>query len=170
MLAEIYWITDSLAMMPRPRGNDWLEDEIISYKNYGIDIVVSLLKRSEIYELEIEKEEIWCSEKGIIFLNFPIVDRQVPESFEETLKFVEKLKSLIEESKKIAIHCRQGIGRSSLIASSILVLQGFSVKNAFEKIVKARGCEVPDTKEQIDWVKLFAQKVANQNNHVLQDF
>jgi hypothetical protein len=62
MLAEIYWITDSLAIMPRPRGNDWLEDEIISYRNYGVDIVVSLLESSEIYELEIEKEEFWCKE------------------------------------------------------------------------------------------------------------
>jgi hypothetical protein len=38
-------------------------------------------------------------------------------------------------------------------------LQGFSVAEAFEKIIKARGCAVPDTKEQVDWVKFFAQKI-----------
>lgn len=69
MLAEIYWSTDFLATMPRPRGNDWLEDEIVSYKKSGVDVVVSLLERSEIYELEIEKEEFWCSGEGIIFLS-----------------------------------------------------------------------------------------------------
>lgn len=159
MLAEIYWITDFLAIMPRPRGNDWLEDEIISYKNYGVDVVVSLLETSEIDELEIEREEFWCQDKEILFLNFPIVDRQTPKSFEAASAFVKKLQQLIEEGKKIAIHCRQGIGRSSLIASSILVLQGFSVEEAFKKIREARGCQVPDTREQIDWVKNFAQKV-----------
>lgn len=162
MLAEIYWITDSLATMPRPRGNDWLEDEIVSYKKSGVDVVVSLLERSEINELEIEKEEFWCSEKGIIFLSYPIGDRQTPKSHTETLEFVRKLQNFIKEGKKIAIHCRQGIGRASSIAVCLLVLQRYSVENAFEKIIEARGCQVPDTQEQIDWVKLFAQKI-NEN-------
>ena len=154
MLAEIYWITDYLATMPRPRGNDWLEDEIISYKKSGVDIVVSLLEQDEIYELEIEK--------GIIFLNYPIGDRQTPKSFTETLEFVRKLQNFITQGKKVAIHCRQGIGRASLIAVSVLVLQGYLVENAFEKIIEFRGCQVPDTQEQIDWVKSFAQKI-NEN-------
>lgn len=162
MLAEIYWITDSLATMPRPRGNDWLEDEIISYKKSGVDVVVSLLERSEIYELEIESEEFWCNEKGMIFLNYPIGDRQTPKSFTETSEFVRKLQNFITQGKKIAIHCRQGIGRASLIAVGVLVLQGYSVENAFEKITESRGCKVPDTQEQIDWVKSFAQKI-NEN-------
>ena len=162
MLAEIYWITDFLATMPRPIGNDWLEDEIVSYKKSGVDVVVSLLERSEIYELEIEKEEFWCCEKGIIFLSYPIGDRQTPKSFTETLEFVRKLQNLVNEGKKIAIHCRQGIGRASSIAVCLLVLQGYSVENAFEKITEARACQVPDTQEQIDWVKSFAQKI-NEN-------
>ena len=145
--------------MPRPRGNDWLEDEIISFKNFGVDVVVSLLEQSEIYELEIEGEEFRCNEKGIIFLNFPIADRQTPESFEEALAFAKSLQQFIKGNKKIAIHCRQGIGRSSLIAASILVLQGFSAEDAFKKIVVGRGCQVPDTEEQINWVKEFEQKI-----------
>lgn len=91
MLAEIYPITESLAIMPRPRGNDWLEDEILSYKNSGVDVVVSLLEQSEIYELEIEREEFFCNESEIIFLSFSIADRQTPESFEDILKLVKKL-------------------------------------------------------------------------------
>lgn len=162
MLAKVYWITDFLATMPRPRGNDWLEDEITSYKKSGVDVVVSLLEQSEIYELEIESEEFWCNEKGITFLSYPIGDRQTPKSFTETLEFVRKLQNFIIKGKKIAIHCRQGIGRASLIAVSLLVLQGYSVENAFGKITEARGCQVPDTQEQIDWVKSFTQKI-NEN-------
>ncbi|MDQ3321071.1 MAG: dual specificity protein phosphatase family protein [Acidobacteriota bacterium] len=161
MRAEIYWITDFLAIMPRPRGNDWLEDEIISYKNFGVDILVSLLEQNENYELEIEREEFWCNKNGVIFLNFPITDRQTPKSFEKALEFIKELLKFIKANKKVAIHCRQGIGRSSLIASSILVLQGYSVEDAFQKVINARNCEVPDTKEQIDWVKEFAQKIKN---------
>ena len=162
MLAKLYWITDFLATMPRPRGNDWIEDEILSYKKSGVGVVVSLLEQNEIYELEIEKEEFWCLENEIVFLNFPIGDRQTPKSFTETLEFVKKLQNFIAEGKKAAIHCRQGIGRASLIAACLLVLRGISVESAFEKITESRRCEVPDTQEQINWVKSFAQKI-NEN-------
>lgn len=159
MRAEIFWITDFLATMPRPRGNDWLEDEIISYKNYAVDVVVSLLEADEISELEIEKEQFYCEANGVIFLNFPIGDRQIPKSFEEVYNFAKKLTDFIDEGKKIAIHCRQGIGRASLMAACVLILRGFSVEQSFKIIIEKRGCEVPDTKEQLDWVSTFAEKV-----------
>src|ERR1700759_4273589 len=100
--------------MPRPRGNEWLEDEIISLKNFGVGVIVSLLESGEITELELDKERIYCERNEIVFLNFPIIDRYVPASFEETLSLAGKLKDFIDKKKKVAVHCRQGIGRSSL--------------------------------------------------------
>ena len=158
MIAEIFWITDFLATMPRPRGNDWLEDEIRSYKNFGVNVIVSLLESDEIIELELEKERKFCQEYEIEFLSFPIRDYQTPESFEDTLDFVKKLNDFILKGKKIAIHCRQGIGRSSLIAACLLLLQGVDLIQVFELISVKRNRKIPDTQEQIDWVKQFAQK------------
>lgn len=158
MIAEIFWITDSLATMPHPRGNDWLEDEIISFKNFGVDVIVSLLEPNEIIELELEKERSFCRQYEIEFLNFPVSDFQTPESSEETFSFVKKLNNFILEKKKVGIHCRQGIGRSSIIAACILILQGINIENAFALISEKRQCKVPDTQAQIDWVKNFAQK------------
>ena len=158
MRAEIFGINDFLAIMPRPRGNEGLEDEIISLKSFGVKAIVSLLEPGEIIELELDMEPVFCERNEIIFLNFPIADRQVPASFEETLTLVKKLSDFIDAGKKVAIHCRQGVGRSSLIAACVLVFQGASSKNVFERIAKARSCQVPDTNEQIDWVALFANK------------
>ncbi len=158
MIAEIFWITDFLATMPRPRGNDWLEDEIKSYKNFGVDVIVSLLERDEIIELELEKERNFCQEYEIEFLNFPIGDYQTPKSFEDTFNFVKKLNDFILSGKKVAIHCRQGIGRSSLIAACLLLLQSIDFTQVFELISEKRNRKIPDTQEQIDWVKQFAQK------------
>ena len=67
MRAEIFWINEFIATMPRPRGNDWLEDEIISYKTFGVDVIVSLLETEEIIELELEKERILCEKYEIEF-------------------------------------------------------------------------------------------------------
>jgi len=44
--------------MARPRGNEWLEDEILSLKRQDVQVIVSLLERNEVYELGLEKENI----------------------------------------------------------------------------------------------------------------
>jgi protein-tyrosine phosphatase len=159
MRAEIFWINNSLAVMPRPRGNDWLEDEIISYKHFGVDVIVSLLENHETIELELESEQIFCEKHEIKFFSFPIADRDTPLYFENTHEFVKMLNDFIFDGKRIAIHCRQGIGRASLIASCVLVLQNMSAEDAFRQIEVSRTCKVPDTPEQIDWVKEFANKL-----------
>lgn len=47
MKAELFWIDGPwqgrLAVMPRPRGGDWLEDEIVSLNKMGISVLVSTL-------------------------------------------------------------------------------------------------------------------------------
>lgn len=158
MKAEIYWTNENLATMPRPRGGEWLEDEIILIKNAGVDVLVSMLEYHEILRLELEQEEFFCQENEILYLNFPIVDRNIPKSFENVFQFVQKLSGYYQENKKIAIHCFAGIGRSSLIACCLLVLEGMDVDDAFLKISRARGFSVPDTREQVEWVYSFAKK------------
>lgn len=66
MFTDIHWINDEkigekkIGTMARPRGNDWLEDEIMSLKNRGINCLVSLLEKSEEWELGLQNEEqIW---------------------------------------------------------------------------------------------------------------
>ena len=143
--------------MPRPRGGDWLEDEIHSLKSSGVDVIVSLLEREEIAELDIAEEQALCEAGGISYLSFPIADRNIPPSKRDTLVFVQTLAKLLQTGKNVVIHCRQGVGRSALIAACVLVYGGIPVDKAFEKIENARGCAVPDTQEQREWVSRFAE-------------
>lgn len=145
--------------MPRPRGGDWLEDEVHSLRESGVDVVVSLLEREEAEELDVLQEEACCKAKGVSFLSFPIRDRDVPTSIEETRKFVSAVFEQLDSGKNVAVHCRAGIGRSSLIAACVLVLSGIDVDEAFARIEKARGCFVPDTQEQREWVARVSQKL-----------
>jgi protein-tyrosine phosphatase len=55
----------------------------------------------------------------------------------------------------IVLHCRMGIGRSSLIAASVLTTLGIAPSEAFALITTARGRSIPDTDEQRQWVDLF---------------
>jgi protein-tyrosine phosphatase len=146
-----------LAIIPRPRARDWLEDEVLAWRAAGINAVVSLLTPEEIHELELEREAELCAAQGIELIGFPVTDRSVPRSVREATAMVQKLEDLLTAGKSVAIHCRAGVGRSALLAASLLVASGIDPDAAFERVRVARGCGVPDTSEQRAWVTRFAR-------------
>jgi protein-tyrosine phosphatase len=159
MRARVYWIdrplAGRLAIMARPRAGDWLEDEISGWRTEGVDVVLSLLEQEEVNELGLQQEAGLCREQGMEFLSFPIPDRGVPESLREAVTLARALAREIDRGKAVAIHCRAGIGRSSLVAACALVCLGVDPAAAFEAIGEARGVSVPDTVGQRDWVTNF---------------
>jgi protein-tyrosine phosphatase len=161
MKADLFWIegpwSGRLAILPRPRGGDWLEDEIPAWRSAGVDLVVSTLRPDEVSELDLADEAEWCRKNAIEFISFPIADRSVPSSPAAVLELLRRLESAMTAGKTVAIHCRQGIGRSALLAASLLVLAGVSPEQAFQRVQAARGCPVPDTLEQREWVARFAR-------------
>jgi protein-tyrosine phosphatase len=72
------------------------------------------------------------------------------------------LENALEEGKIVAVHCRQGIGRSAIIAASLLILSGKDDEDAFRSIGEARGYAVPDTVQQREWVKKLAITLASK--------
>src|SRR5436309_517711 len=71
MRAEIYWVPGPwpgrLGIVPRPRGRDWLADEVRSWRDAGISLVTSLLTPDEVSELGLEDEGPLCQEEGLEF-------------------------------------------------------------------------------------------------------
>ena len=76
------------------------------------------------------------------------------------LEFLEKLRSELGAGKNVAVHCRQGIGRSGLVAASLLSLSGIDPATAFQQVSAARGLPVPETPEQKRWVTRLAEEFA----------
>lgn len=162
MKPDVYWINGpwpgKLAILARPRGADWLEDEVAGWKNAGVDVVVSLLTRGEDSELGLVDERELVQQHGLTFISFPISDYSVPTSTTELRQLISNLEQSLKRGDSVGIHCRQGIGRSSLVAACVLVTSGESPSIAFQNISSARGRSVPDTSEQRDWVTTFAHK------------
>lgn len=152
----IYWLEHEggqrLGIVSRPRGGDWLEDEIVALRREGVDVLVSLLTRQEQTELGLEVEASACQNVGVTYLNFPIADRSVPESRAEFRSFLEQVQVALDSGKRIGAHCRAGIGRSSLLIAALLRSRGVSATEAFRLLSAARGLAVPDTPEQVAWV------------------
>jgi len=155
---HIFWIPSEqlrIAIMPRPRGGDWLPDGITFLKKAGVQVIVSALTADEIEELALMAEDRACVQGGLKYFSFPIEDRSAPIELAEFRRFIDKLHIETQKGLAIAIHCRAGIGRSSLIAACLLVKQGVQPEDALRAIEVARGCPVPDTPEQRICIKKF---------------
>ena len=158
---DIYWIEGpwrgKLAILARPRGEDWLEDEVEGWRAAGVGVVVSLLAADEASELGLSGEAETVKRTGLTYISFPIADYSVPASKIPMQQLATELNDQLSRGACIGVHCRQGIGRSSLVAACVLVTSGESPQRAFEHIEEARGRSVPDTAEQKEWVMSFAR-------------
>lgn len=167
MRPTIYWIDSSgagrLAVLARPRGEDWLETEIQGWRDDGIDVVVSLLTETESSDLGLSLEAELCRSNGLQFINFRIEDLGVPDSMDDTIQLVTQLYGLLTSGKSIGLHCRGGLGRSPLMASCLLMFGGRSAEESFKLVGAARGFSVPESTEQADWGRSFARQLQSSS-------
>jgi len=115
---QVYWTdgpwTGRIGIVHRPRGGDWLEEDIQAWQKTDLTRIVSLLTPIAVADLDLNKEEAWCKTYGIQFMSFPIPDRSAPASQKAVVALVHQLENALKAGERIAVHCRQGIGRSSL--------------------------------------------------------
>jgi protein-tyrosine phosphatase len=163
MSTKLYWISGPWpgkpAMAARPRGEDWLEDELRDWKNAGIDVVLSLLTPEEERDLGLAEESQIAKSLGLWFASLPIPDRHIPSSPSEVTPILDNLEEELATGNNIVIHCRQGVGRSGMIAACLLVMRGMSAESAIREVEKVRGTAVPETEEQRRWIDLFASSL-----------
>lgn len=167
-MTPLYWIDGPwpgrLAIASRPRGGDWLADELADWRAAGVDEVISTLTDPETRELDLTGERDECNRLGILFDSLPIDDRAVPDVSAAVEKF-HRWQGELASGRSLAVHCRQGIGRSSLVAASLLTLAGRSAGDSWLLVERARGRAVPDTPEQKRWIdrlRAADSRAANQ--------
>jgi protein-tyrosine phosphatase len=167
MATQLYWADGpwpgKLALASRPRGGDWLSLEASEWRTSGVDTLVSFLTRDEERDLNLANESAEAIKSGMNFISFPIVDREVPASEADLLAVVAKIHDHLAAGRNVAIHCRQGIGRTGLVAACLFVSSGWTPADAIEHLSAARGLPVPETEEQRRWVDDFALACAVPN-------
>jgi protein-tyrosine phosphatase len=155
-----------LGYMARPRGGEWLEDDLRSISQQRFDIVVSLLEDEEAEELALTDEAGLCTRHGLQFVRIPIRDRGVPAFDDVRMRALASLRELWRNGKAIVTHCRMGYGRAPMIAACILISKECGSNAAFEKLSAARGISVPETDEQRAWVQKYAELLGKEENSI----
>jgi len=95
------------------------------------------------------------------FLSFPIPDRQVPDSDAGFTKALDQLNSELASGSNVVLHCRQGVGRTGLVAACLLLTKGLDAETAVSRLTAARGVPIPETPEQRQWIDRYAATFAN---------
>jgi len=156
---EIFWIEGDpptgLAIVMRPNGGDWLEDDLRRMQRGGIDTLVSMLEPWEAAMLGLAGEQQLAEQAGMQFLSFPIPDRNTPPETQAFRRFASGLALRLRAGERIGIHCRGSIGRSTVAAAAALIHLGWSAEEALMAIESARRFPVPDTEEQRDWILAY---------------
>lgn len=139
--------------MARPRGGEWLQDEMAAMRREGVGVLVCLLEYGEMLELELEREREMCEAAGMAWIHFPIADRKVPAMGEKYVQLVRNVTERLREGAKVVVHCRMGIGRTGMVAAGVLIRGGMSTEEAFAQLSQVRMLKVPDTEQQVRWVE-----------------
>jgi protein-tyrosine phosphatase len=162
-LPNVFWLpsfaSGSIGIALRPRGGDWLHDDVARLRAEGVDLLVSLLTTKEQVELGLLAEAECCITVGMEYVSAPMPDLGAPDDAADFRKFIRRLASDVRGGKSVAIHCRQSVGRSGLVTCSVLLALGLSLSHAVTCVSAARGVEVPETQVQREWLR--------QNEHQL---
>jgi protein-tyrosine phosphatase len=136
--------------MAKPRGGDWLQNEMTALRADGVDVLVCALTPPELDETGLGAEAQEALNAGLLFVSIPILDRGVPD-LPAVLPTLRQLAEQLRGGAHIVTHCRFGIGRASLLAAALLTLNGNNPDAAWHQLEQARGLTVPDTEEQREW-------------------
>lgn len=152
-----YWITAQLAIVPKPQGDDQLEDEMRALREAGINVVVSMLEPGEAEDLGLRDEQSAATHAGITFIQFPVPDGNVPADLEAFIELLTRLEDQMATGNRVGVHCRACIGRSAVLAASLLIRSGVPSVQAWLQVATARGLPVPGTPAQLIWVSRFVE-------------
>lgn len=148
-----------LGVMARPGVDAPLHEVFGALAQLDVRVVVSLLEESEVRELGLADEKAACETAGLEFLSFPIKDRGLPCDAQAVSEFSKWAHTRITQGSGLVFHCRAGIGRSGMMAASVLLHAGFTVREAFARISAARGMIVPDAPGQLEWVESHCETI-----------
>jgi protein-tyrosine phosphatase len=160
-MKTVLWIGEAqpsrLAIVLRPRGGRDLQADLEQVRDAGINILVSLLTAEDNEDLGLTEEGRIATELGMRFISYPVLDRCTPPDLPGFRKLIAELRDEVHAGNAIGAHCRGCIGRATVLLASVMIALGWQAEPALRLIEKARGYNVPDTPEQLEWILNFHQ-------------
>lgn len=123
---------------------DFYEDRLLhdltTIRKWGAVAVVTLLDGLELRILGVSDLSNTAEWLNLLWFHLPVDNKGIPrENFELLWSSAgPQLRQLLREGKKIIIHCKEGIGRSAIIAVRLLIELGTPAEQAIRMVQKVR--------------------------------
>ncbi len=141
----------SLGMMACPgRGGD-LEADLDRLAALGVVRVVSLLDDEELRAVGAAQLPEALAARGLGWWRLGIPDFGVPEPAPAAALLAE-LRRALGRGERLVLHCRAGLGRTGMIAASLLVTLGRAPEEAVALVRAARDPRCVETEAQRDFI------------------
>jgi len=133
-----------------------------------IDIIICLLNKYELKTIgvDLDKYQSACNENGIQMMVYPIVEMGVP--IQSAQEFDTELMNFIMENmknnKRMACHCRGGIGRAGTVASCLLLKTNLckNPKLAITTVRNLRDKRCVESRKQEDYIAKYSQSLKGE--------
>ena len=141
-----------LATIAHPRTDAWPPELLRALAAAGAEVLVSALSVAELHRLGLDGTGAAAAEAGLEFVPFPVAEGAV--AHEEAAKVVGLaglLADTVRSGRFVVTQCFGGIGRSTLLACTTLVLLGIAPGDALRRVTG--DSDLPVTR---DWLADFA--------------
>lgn len=124
-------------------GRSWDRDlirDLAEIKTWGASALVSLVEDYEFEVLAVPEFAEKIRASGIEWHHLPLMNRDVPDArFEERwITSGRVLRQRLQTGERIVLHCKNGLGRTGMIAARLLVELGEYPEAAIRRVRSAR--------------------------------
>lgn len=123
------------------------EQSVADLKAGGADALVTMMPEADLKRFGVADIPQACELQGMAWFHLPVEDDEAPEApfFEAFERYAKTLDDLLFSGKTLALHCKGGTGRTSLIAAILMHRQGYSWDELKTKIqaVRPTGLSIP---------------------------
>ncbi len=137
-----------LGIVAHPRGDAWPAERLNELADSGVSLLVSALTTAELQRMGLGGTPAAAAEVGMDFVAFPTADGGVPrDEATKVILLAGRLAANVRAGRFVATQCFGGVGRSTLLACTTLVLLGIGPGDALRRVTG--GTEMPVTR---DWL------------------
>lgn len=155
-------------------GYSWnrsLKKDLLRLKSESVSTVVCLLNEWESRSLGVTHTlyRKATTSLGLNLIIYPIIEMNVPSSFEEghdlVQKIVTELRNTTEVDHDVIVHCRGGVGRAGTIAACVMLYLGevSSSDEAIRLVRKRRSKRAIECRTQENYIHMYARYLIDPN-------
>jgi protein-tyrosine phosphatase len=119
--------------------DDGIENDLQCICNWGATVIVNLLEAREIVTLGVAALPGRILSRNMTFLHLPMANNVLPDDVFEKKWLLARSRLLhgLQKGERILIHCKEGIGRSGIVAARLLIESGIDADRAIKTVRKA---------------------------------